>query len=52
MFLYDKEPEEIAKYGIECGNQWLYIAFQRNGESKCEPIPIRFYKTILRQKEV
>lgn len=52
MFLYNKEPEDIAKYGPENGNQNVYIAFQRNGESDCEPISIQFHKQILRQIEV
>jgi|LGVF01.2.fsa_nt_gb replicative DNA helicase len=52
IFLYNKDPEEIAKHGPDAGNQWLYIAFQRNGESDVDPIPLRFYKNILRQVEV
>jgi len=52
VFLYNKDEEDIAKDGIEDGNQYLYIAFQRNGESDVKPIPIRFYKNVLRQVEV
>ena len=44
--------EEIARYGPANGNQWLYIAYQRNGESDCEPISINFHKVIIRQEEV
>jgi len=52
MFLYNKDPEDIARDGIDNGNQWFQIEFQRNGESQCSPIPIMFHKTILRQVEV
>lgn len=52
VFLYNKTDEEIARHGIECGNQWMYIAYQRNGESDCDPISIHFHKTILKQVEV
>jgi replicative DNA helicase len=51
MFLYNKDPEKIAKYGMQNGNQELYVAFQRNGESDCKPINIIFHKNILKQEE-
>lgn len=51
IFLYNKTEEEIARYGEINGNQWLYIAYQRNGESDCTPISIRFRKEILKQEE-
>lgn len=52
MFLYNKKPEQIAKDGIQNGNQHLFIKFQRNGASDCPPINILFDKPILRQTEV
>lgn len=52
IFLYNKTDEQIAKHGIQNGNQQLYIAFQRNGASDCDPIDIMFYKEILRQVEI
>lgn len=42
MFLYNKPEEDIMKEGIINGNQRLYIAYQRNGESDCPPINIMF----------
>lgn len=42
IFLTNKSDEEIMKEGDINGNQRLYIAFQRNGESNCPPINIKF----------
>lgn len=52
MFLYNKSDEEIAKQGIQNGNQKLFIKWQRNGESNCPPINILFERHIIRQSEV
>lgn len=52
MFLYNKSDEKIAKDGIQNGNQQLFIKWQRNGESDCEPIDIMFEKHIIKQQEV
>lgn len=52
MFLYNKSDEEIAKQGVQNGNQKLFIKWQRNGESNCPPINIMFDKPIIRQSEV
>lgn len=51
-FLYDKTDKQIALEGASNGNQQLYIAYQRNGESKCEPINIFFNKPYMRMEEV
>ena len=52
MFLYNKSAERIARDGAQAGNQQLFIKFQRNGQSDCEPINIMFDKPVLRQYEV
>lgn len=52
MFLYNKSDEEIARSGLQNGNQKLFIKWQRNGESNCPPINILFEKHIIRQSEV
>lgn len=52
VFLYNKTDEEIARAGIDNGNQWLYVAYQRNGESECQPIQISFNRPFLKQIEV
>lgn len=52
MFLYNKSEERIAKDGFDRGNQQLHIKFQRNGQSNCPPINIKFNKPILRMEEV
>lgn len=52
IFLYDKTDKQIALEGAGNGNQQLYIAFQRNGESKCEPINIFFNKPYMRMEEI
>lgn len=51
VFLYNKTDEEIARTGIMNGNQWLYVAYQRNGESDCNPISILFNRPYLKQME-
>lgn len=51
MFLYNKSLEKIAKEGKDKGNQQLFIKWQRNGESDCEPINIMFHKPIILQEE-
>lgn len=52
LFLYNKSEERIAKDGHQNGNQQLFIKFQRNGESDCDPINIFFNKPIIKQEEV
>lgn len=52
IFLQNKSEEDIMKEGILNGNQTLYIAYQRNGESDVPPINIMFDRPILTQKEV
>lgn len=52
IFLNNKTDEQIMKEGPGNGNQTLYIAYQRNGESNCPPINIQFDRTIIRQQEV
>ncbi len=52
MFLYNKSDEKIAKEGFQNGNQQLFIKYQRNGASDCDPINIMFNRPILRQTEV
>lgn len=52
LFLYNKSDEMIGKQGILNGNQQLYIAYQRNGQSECPPINIMFNRPILKQTEV
>lgn len=51
IFLYIKSDEMIAKQGITAGNRQLKIAFQRNGQSDCDPINIMFNNTIMQMKE-
>jgi replicative DNA helicase len=52
MFLYNKSEERIAKDGgAQYGNQQLFIKWQRNGDSDCPPINIKFDKPILRMEE-
>jgi replicative DNA helicase len=50
-FLYNKTDEQIMKDGRTNGNQQLYIAYQRNGQSEVPPINIDFQKHILKQVE-
>lgn len=52
LFLTNKTDEQIAKYGIQNGNQTLTIKYQRNGESDCDPIDIMFNKPVIYQEEV
>lgn len=52
IFLYNKSDEQIMKEGNLNGNQTLYIAYQRNGESNCPPINVQFDRSILKQKEI
>lgn len=52
IFLYNKTEEEIMKAGEINGNQQMYIAYQRNGESDCPPINIKFDRPRLTQYEV
>lgn len=52
VFLYNKTDEQMLKEGSFNGNQVLYIAYQRNGESDCPPINIQFDRTIITQTEV
>ena len=52
MFLTNKSEEDILKQAGEKGNQTLYIAYQRNGESDVPPIDIMFDRPILTQKEI
>lgn len=52
IFLNNKSDEQIIKEGHLNGNQTLYIAYQRNGESGVPPINIQFDRTMLHQYEV
>ena len=52
IFLSNKSEEDIVKEGRLNGNQVMYIAFQRNGESDCPPINIQFDRPRLTQYEV
>lgn len=52
IFLTNKSEEEIMKQGELNGNQTLYIAYQRNGESDVPPINIQFDRPKLTQSEV
>jgi hypothetical protein len=52
IFLNNKSDEQIVKEGHLNGNQTLYIAYQRNGESNCPSINIQFDRTTLTQREV
>lgn len=52
IFLSNKPEEQVMKEGNLNGNQVLYIAYQRNGQSSCPPINIQFDRTLLRQYEV
>ena len=52
VFLSNKPEEQIIKEEGLLGNQKLYIAYQRNGESDCPIIDINFNRAILTQKEV
>lgn len=52
IFLMNKPEEEVIKEGSINGNQYLYIAYQRNGESDCPPINVFFDRPRCTQKEV
>lgn len=52
IFLSNKSEEDIIRQGILNGNQTLYIAYQRNGESDVPPINILFDRVRLTQSEV
>ena len=52
VFLSNKPEEQIIKEEGLLGNQKLYIAYQRNGESDCPIIDINFNRATLTQKEV
>ncbi len=52
MFLKNKSAEKIAKEGFVNGNQQLFIKYQRNGESDCDPININFDEKITRMSEI
>lgn len=52
IFLSNKPEEQIIKEEGLLGNQKLYIAYQRNGESDCPIIDINFNRATLTQKEI
>ena len=52
VFLSNKQEDQIIKEEGLLGNQKLYIAYQRNGESDCPIIDINFNRATLTQKEV
>ena len=52
VFLSNKSDDQIMKEAGLLGNQKLYIAYQRNGESDCPIIDIQFNRSTLTQKEV
>ena len=52
IFLSNKSEDQIIKEAGLLGNQKLYIAYQRNGESDCPIIDIQFDRTTLTQREV
>lgn len=52
IFLVNKPEEDLIREGSINGNQQLYIAYQRNGESDCPPINIFFDRVRCTQKEV
>ena len=52
IFLSNKPEEEVLKCGAYGGNQNLYIAYQRNGESDCPNISIYFDKPHCKMEEV
>lgn len=51
FFLVNKSDEELARFGLEKGNQTLWLAFQRSGSSDVPPINIYNNKPILRMEE-
>jgi replicative DNA helicase len=52
IFLSNKSEEQIIKEGGKNGNQSLYIAYQRNGESNCPLISVNFDRDCITQSEV
>jgi replicative DNA helicase len=52
IFLINKSDENIAREGVQNGNQQIIIKYQRNGSSDCDPINIMFTKEILKMEEV
>ena len=52
VFLSNKQEDQIIKEEGLLGNQKLYIAYQRNGESDCPIIDINFNRATLTQREV
>lgn len=52
VFLYAKTEEQIARDGVTEGNRQLKIAYQRNGESNCAPINLKFDNQVVSIKEV
>ena len=51
FFLVNKTDEELARNGLEKGNQTLWLAFQRSGSSDLPPINIYNNRPILRMEE-
>ena len=51
FFLVNKTDEELARNGLERGNQTLWLAFQRSGSSDLPPINIYNNRPILRMEE-
>ena len=52
IFLTNKSDEDIMKEGQINGNQRLYIAYQRNGESDTPPINVKFDRPKNTMREV
>lgn len=52
MFLYAKTEEQIERDSTLLGNRQLKIAYQRNGESDCQPINLQFDNQVVTIREV
>ena len=52
MFLYAKTEEQIERDSVLLGNRQLKIAYQRNGESDCQPINLQFDNKTVTIREV
>lgn len=52
FYLVNKSDEELARNGLDRGNQTLWLAFQRSGSSDLPPINIYNNRPILRMEEV
>ena len=52
MFLYAKTEEQIERDSGLLGNRQLKIAYQRNGESDCQPINLQFDNKTVTIREV